>query len=118
MKKILTVFWIILLLLLISFCIFAIHSNIQTIIDLKALFPEHHTDLIKYNFIEIIFYVMTFFIFLINALTVVLVNFNFLNFTRYTYEEYKAIMDKKKADKQEKKKLKLQRQLNSLDKTE
>ena len=39
-------------------------------------------------------------------------------FTRYTYEEYKAIMDKKKAQKQEKKKQKLQRQLNSLDKTE
>lgn len=37
---------------------------------------------------------------------------------KYTYEEYKAIMDKKKAQKQEKKKQKLQRQLNSLDKTE
>ena len=37
---------------------------------------------------------------------------------KYTYEEYKAIMDKKKAEKQEKKKQKLQRQLNRLDKTE
>ena len=40
------------------------------------------------------------------------------NFTRYTYEEYKAIMDKKKAEKQEKKKQKLQQQLSDLDKTE
>lgn len=45
-------------------------------------------------------------------------NTNLSNFTKYTYEEYKAIMDKKKAEKQEKKKQKLQQQLNDLDKTE
>lgn len=39
-------------------------------------------------------------------------------FIKYTYEEYKTIMDKKKTEKQEKKKQKLQQQLNSLNKTE
>ena len=37
---------------------------------------------------------------------------------KYTYEEYKTIMDKKKTEKQERKKQKLQQQLNDLDKTE
>lgn len=40
------------------------------------------------------------------------------NAIKYTYEEYKAIMYKKKAEKQERKKQKLQQQLNDLDKTE
>ena len=40
------------------------------------------------------------------------------NFIRYTYEEYKATMDKKKSEKQEKKKQKLQQKLIDLDKTE
>lgn len=40
------------------------------------------------------------------------------NASKYTYEEYKAIMDKRKAEKQERKKQKLQQQLNDLDKTE
>ena len=40
----------------------------------------------------------------------------FLNYTKYAYEEYKAIMDKKKAEKQERKKQKLQQQLNELEK--
>lgn len=43
---------------------------------------------------------------------------NLLNFTKYTYEEFKAIMDKKKAEKQEKKKQKLQQQLNDLENTD
>ena len=40
------------------------------------------------------------------------------HFPKYIYEEYKAIMDKKKAEKQERKKQKLQQQLNDLNKTE
>ena len=40
------------------------------------------------------------------------------NAIKYTYEEYKAIMDKKKAEKQERKKLKLQQQLNNLENTD
>ena len=40
------------------------------------------------------------------------------NAIKYTYEEYKAIMDKKKAEKQERKKQKLQQQLNNLENTD
>ncbi len=43
-------------------------------------------------------------------------NSNLINFTKYTYEEYKTIMDKKRAEKQEKKKQKLQQKLNEMEK--
>lgn len=39
-------------------------------------------------------------------------------FIKYTYEEYKTIMDKKKDEKQEKKKQKLKQQLNDLENTD
>ena len=118
MKKILIGFFVIVLLLLIAFCIFAICSNIETIINLKASFPEYHMDLIQNNFIEIIFFSVSIIVFLTNVIIIVLISFNFLHFIKYSYDEYKSIMNKKKTDKQKRKKQKLQQQLNDLDKTE
>ena len=55
---------------------------------------------------------------LINMFFAVFLTLKLWNFPKYTYDEYKAIMDKKKIESQEKKKLKLKQQLNILDKTE
>ena len=75
---------------------------------------EIYNYLIFSNFKELFFPVILCSI-CITQIIFMLKNTNLENFTKYTYEEYKAVMDKKKAEKQEKKKQKLQQQLNDLE---
>ncbi len=87
---------------------------------ISALFSPDYPDefdaiAIRYIFLNslaIVYFICT------SALCVIFTILCWKNTICSTYEEYKAIMDKKKADKQEKKKQKLQQQLNDLDKTE
>ncbi len=78
---------------------------------------EIYNYLIFSNFKELFFPVILCSI-CITQIIFMLKNTNLANFTKYTYEEYKAVMDKKKAEKQEKKKQKLQQQLNNLENTD
>ena len=131
MKKIFKIIYLILLFATFIFTISLLIGSINYFIFAKDLYfgnletfgyvPEYMKKGYFYCLTNIVFYILLIFVL---AFQIVLQsinifkNTNILNFTRYTYEEYKTIMDKKKTEKQEKKKQKLQQQLNDLNKTE
>ena len=81
-----------------------------TVVDLSAI-PKMKT--IEYIILSVC--VLNIFSYITLAIMFITNNKNTI---KYTYEEYKAIMDKKKAEKQEKKKQKLQQQLSDLENTD
>lgn len=122
MNKALKIFLLICLFVLFIFSVCVLIFSIQMIKDSTemyqfALSMNFANNIKRFKNYTILSYVTIIFSLVIMCFSVFL-PLMLWRFPKYTYNEYKAIMDKKKIENQEKKRLKLQQQLNVLDKTE
>ena len=101
-----------------AFCIYTAFSDIKSVIgyvDVIDSVPENSYEL--YRFYMRLYLIKSVFDILI--FSVLICSFAFIvknadHAIRYTYEEYKAIRDARKADKKARKKEKLQKQLDQM----
>ena len=126
MNKALKIFLLICLIVLFIFSVWSLFFSFQIVKVNAELYAEFSDPKISYNngndlslFVNniIIGSVVIIFSF-ISMFFAVFISLKIWHFPKYIYEEYKAIMDKKKAEKQERKKQKLQQQLNNFENTD